>query len=108
VKKRQGLDWVLGMLVLAALDDPDDELVDEIRGGIDYGLDEGPPLIQWLVLLPRKIRVVSPPRIVSLRKWSIGTSTDGTTTNMEWVCSIDGLAYDESINLLSEGIYLHL
>jgi len=36
------------MLVLAALDDPDDE----IQGGIDYGLDEGPPLIQWLVLLP--------------------------------------------------------
>jgi len=64
VKRRQGLDWVLSMLVLAALDDPDDE----IQGGIDYGLDEGPPLIQWLVLLPRKIRVVSPPRIVSLRK----------------------------------------
>jgi hypothetical protein len=52
MKKRQGLDWVLGRLVLAALDDPDDELVDEIQGGIDYGLDEGPPLIQWLVLLP--------------------------------------------------------
>jgi hypothetical protein len=33
VKKRQGLDWVLGMLVLAALDDPDDEPVDEIQGG---------------------------------------------------------------------------
>jgi hypothetical protein len=51
VKKRHALDWVLGMLVLAALDDPDDEPVDEIRGGIDYGLDEG---------------------IVSLRKRSIG------------------------------------
>jgi hypothetical protein len=33
VKKRQGLDWVLGMLVLAALDDPDDEPIDEIREG---------------------------------------------------------------------------
>jgi hypothetical protein len=32
------------MLVMAALDNPDDEPVDEIRGGIDYGLDEGPPL----------------------------------------------------------------
>jgi hypothetical protein len=31
------------MLVLATLDDPDDEPVDEIRGGIDYGLD-APPL----------------------------------------------------------------
>jgi hypothetical protein len=32
------------MLVLAVLDDPDDAPVDEIRGGIDYGLDERPPL----------------------------------------------------------------
>jgi hypothetical protein len=48
VKKRQGLDWVLGMLVLAVLDDLDDEPVGEIRGGIDNGLDEGPPLIHWL------------------------------------------------------------
>jgi hypothetical protein len=31
------------MLVLAALDDPDDKSVDEIQGGIDYGLDEQPP-----------------------------------------------------------------
>jgi hypothetical protein len=31
------------MPVLAALDNPDDEPVDEIRGVIDYGLDEGPP-----------------------------------------------------------------
>jgi hypothetical protein len=39
--------------MLVVLDDPDDESVDEIRGGIDYGLDESPPpLIQWLVLLP--------------------------------------------------------
>jgi hypothetical protein len=72
VKKRQALDWVLGMLVLAALDDPDDEPVDEIWGVLIMGLMRGPPLIQWLVLLPRKIRVVSPPRIVSLRKRSIG------------------------------------
>jgi hypothetical protein len=42
------------------------------RGGIDYGLNEGPPLIQWLVLLPQKIMVVSPPMIVSLRKRSVG------------------------------------
>jgi hypothetical protein len=35
VKKWLGLDWVLGMLVLAALDDLDDELVGEIHGGID-------------------------------------------------------------------------
>jgi hypothetical protein len=41
------------MPVLAALDNPDDEPVDEIRGVIDYGLDEGPPpLIHWFVLLP--------------------------------------------------------
>jgi len=32
------------MSVLAVLDDPDDEPVDEIKGGIDYGLDEGSPL----------------------------------------------------------------
>jgi hypothetical protein len=35
VKKRLGLDWVLGMLALAALDDLDDEPVGEIHGGID-------------------------------------------------------------------------
>jgi len=57
------------MLVLAALDDP--EPIDGIQGGIDYGLDERTPLIHWLVLLPQKIRMVSPPRIVSLREWSI-------------------------------------
>jgi hypothetical protein len=34
---------VLGILVLAALGDLDDESVDEIRRGIDYGLHEGPP-----------------------------------------------------------------
>jgi hypothetical protein len=33
VKKRQRLDWVLGMLVLAVLDNPDDEPFDEIQGG---------------------------------------------------------------------------
>jgi hypothetical protein len=44
VKKRLTLEWVLDMPVLAMLGDPDDEPVDEIRGGIDYGLDEGPPL----------------------------------------------------------------
>jgi hypothetical protein len=43
VKKRLGLESGLGMLVLVALDDPN-EPVDEIRGGIDYGLDERPPL----------------------------------------------------------------
>jgi hypothetical protein len=32
------------MSVLAVLDYPDDEPVDEIKGGIDYGLDEGSPL----------------------------------------------------------------
>jgi hypothetical protein len=32
------------MLVLAVLDDPDDESVVEIQGGIDYGLDERLPL----------------------------------------------------------------
>lgn len=35
MKKRLGLDLVLGMLVLAALDDLDDERVGEIQGGID-------------------------------------------------------------------------
>jgi hypothetical protein len=35
MKKRLGLDWVLGILVLAALDDLDDEPVGEIQGGID-------------------------------------------------------------------------
>ncbi len=44
VKKRLGLEWVLGMQVLNALDDPDCEPVDEIRGCIDYGHDEGSPL----------------------------------------------------------------
>jgi hypothetical protein len=44
VKKRLALEWVLDMPVLAILDDPNDESVDEIQGGIDYGLDEGPPL----------------------------------------------------------------
>jgi hypothetical protein len=72
MKKRLGLESGLGTLVLAALDDPDDEPVDEIRGGIDYGLDEGPPLIHWWALLPRKIRMVSPPRIIGLREGSIG------------------------------------
>jgi hypothetical protein len=44
------------MLVLAVLDDPDDEPVDEIGGGgvLFMGLMRGPLLIQWLVLLPRK------------------------------------------------------
>jgi len=36
------------------------------------------------------------------------TSTDGTTINVERVCSIDGLSFDESIDLFSEDIYLHL
>jgi hypothetical protein len=44
VNKRLGLEWVLGMQVLDALDDPDCEPVDEIRGCIDYGHDEGSPL----------------------------------------------------------------
>jgi hypothetical protein len=44
VKKKLGLESRLGMMVLVALDNPDDELVDEIWGGIDYGLDGRPPL----------------------------------------------------------------
>jgi hypothetical protein len=52
VKKRLGLDWVLGMLALASLDDLDDELVGEIQGVLIKGLMRGPPLIHWLVLLP--------------------------------------------------------
>jgi hypothetical protein len=35
VKKRLGLEWVLGMQVLDARDDPNYEPVDEIWGGID-------------------------------------------------------------------------
>jgi hypothetical protein len=60
------------MLELAALDDSDDEQDDEIRGVLIMGLMRGPPLIHWLVLLPRKIMMVSPPRIVSLRERSTG------------------------------------
>jgi hypothetical protein len=58
------------MLVLVELDDP--ELIDGIQGVLIMGLMRGPPLIHWLVLLPRKIWMVSPPRIVNLREWSIG------------------------------------
>lgn len=58
------------MLVLAALDDP--ELIDGIQGVLIMCLMRGPPLIHWLILLPRKIRMVSSLRIVSLREWSIG------------------------------------
>jgi hypothetical protein len=58
----------VGILVLAVLDDPDDE----IPGVLIMGLMRGPPLIHWLVLLPPKIRMVSPPSIVSLRERSIG------------------------------------
>jgi len=36
------------------------------------------------------------------------TSIDGTAINVELVCNNDGLPYDESIDLLNEGIYLHL
>jgi hypothetical protein len=61
VKKRLGLEKGVGMLVLAVLDNPDDEPVDEIRGVLIMGLMRGSPLIHWLVLLPRKIRMVSPP-----------------------------------------------
>jgi len=43
VKKRMGLERVLGKLVLAALDDPDDEPVDEIRGVLIMGLMRAPP-----------------------------------------------------------------
>jgi hypothetical protein len=41
MKKRLGLERVVGILALAGLDDPDDEIR---GGGIDYGLDEGPSL----------------------------------------------------------------
>jgi hypothetical protein len=71
VKKRLALEWVLGMPVLAEPRDHDYEPVDEIWEGIDFGHDEGPFLIHWLVLLLRKIRVVPPPRVVGLREWSI-------------------------------------
>jgi hypothetical protein len=47
------------MLVLAMLGDYDDKQDDEIRGDIDYGLDEVLPLD-------------SPPRIISLEEGSIG------------------------------------
>jgi hypothetical protein len=58
------------MLVLSVLDDP--KSVDGIQGVLILGLMRGPPLIHWLVLLPKKIRMVSPSRIVSLREGSIG------------------------------------
>jgi hypothetical protein len=35
-------------------------------------LVRNPPLSHRLVLLPQKVRVVAPPRIVSLKKGSIG------------------------------------
>jgi hypothetical protein len=71
VKKMLALEWVLGMSMLAEPNDHDYELVDEIQEGIDFGHDDGRPLIHGLVMLPRKIRVVSPPRAVGLREWSI-------------------------------------
>jgi hypothetical protein len=41
------------------------------EGVLINGMMKAPPLIHGLVLLPRKTRVVSPPRIVDLRERSI-------------------------------------
>jgi len=43
VKKRQGLESGLGMMVLAGMDGFDGEPVDEIQGGIAYGIGEELP-----------------------------------------------------------------
>jgi len=44
VKKRQGLEWGTGMMVLAGLDGFDGEPADEIQGGIEYEIGEELPL----------------------------------------------------------------
>jgi len=44
VKKRQGLEWGTGMMVLAGMDGFDDEPADEIQGGIEYEIGEKLPL----------------------------------------------------------------
>jgi len=58
--------------VLAVLGDYDDEQDDEIWGGIDYRLDERLPLDSLVGFASKKIRMVSPPWIVSIREGSIG------------------------------------
>lgn len=40
MKKRLALEWVLGKLLLAKLNDHDYESADEIWEGIDFGHDE--------------------------------------------------------------------
>jgi hypothetical protein len=57
--------------VLAVLGDYDDEQDDEIWGGIDYRLDERLPLDSLVGFASKKIRMVSPPWIVSIREGSI-------------------------------------
>jgi hypothetical protein len=88
-----------------------------------------------LVLFPREIRVVPPPRIVCLRiwptgrllevvervhlfhlsinchRWTIlclvhGTSTDRTALNRKSICRIDGFPYTQGIQSLNDGIHL--
>jgi len=44
VKKRQGLESGLGMMVLVGMDGFDGEPADEIQGGIEYEIGEELPL----------------------------------------------------------------
>jgi hypothetical protein len=60
------------MPVLAALDNPDDEPVDEIRGVIDYGLDEGHP----------------PVRSASMKNWGgFATQDCKSLRRVHWIAS---------------------
>jgi hypothetical protein len=61
VKKRQGLESGLGMMVLVGMDGFDGEPADEIQGVLSMRLVRNSPLSHRLVLLPRKVRVVPPP-----------------------------------------------
>jgi len=64
------------MPVLAALDNPDDEPVDEIRGVIDYGLDEGPPPVDSLV------------RSASMKNWGgFATQDCKSLRRVHWIAS---------------------
>jgi hypothetical protein len=65
VKKRLALEWVLDMPVQVELNDH------ETQGVLALGMMRGSSLAHGLVLLPQKIWVVAPPRIVRLGEWSL-------------------------------------
>jgi hypothetical protein len=60
VKMRLALAWVLGA---PELFEPNEN---EIQRGIGFRRDEGSSLAHELVLLPQKVWVVLPPRVVGL------------------------------------------